>query len=68
MAWVAVGDDGIRPIVWGVGETEDEALEDAANWLGQAEDLKQLGALTYHEVSQKQGQRVLEGNVAWPIE
>ncbi|HSM93391.1 MAG TPA: hypothetical protein VLT47_10945 [Anaeromyxobacteraceae bacterium] len=30
---VAIGTDGTRPVVWGMGATEAEALEDARHWL-----------------------------------
>jgi hypothetical protein len=29
----AIGSDGTRPVVWGVGSGEDAAREDAARWL-----------------------------------
>ena len=34
MAYVVIGNDGFRPVVWGVGETEDAAARDAAEQEG----------------------------------
>jgi hypothetical protein len=35
----AVGHDGFRPVVWGVGSDEDAAREDAARWLAHPQNL-----------------------------
>ena len=35
----AVGHDGFRPVVWGVGSDEDAAREDAARWLEHPQNL-----------------------------
>lgn len=29
--FAAIGNDGMRPVVWGVGESEEAARQDAAN-------------------------------------
>lgn len=29
----AIGSDGTRPVAWGMGDTEGEALADARHWL-----------------------------------
>lgn len=34
--FAAIGDDGRRPVVWGVGDTDEEALADARSELRQA--------------------------------
>lgn len=31
--YAAIGDDGLNPVVWGVGETDEAALADAREWL-----------------------------------
>ena len=33
MMIVAIGNDGIRPVVWGLGETREEAETDARRWI-----------------------------------
>lgn len=38
--FAAVGSDGTREVVWGVGKTEDLALTDATEWL--PEDAEKL--------------------------
>ncbi len=33
--WIAViATDGIRPVIWGIGTTDDAALTDAQRWAG----------------------------------
>ena len=37
MMYAAIGSDGWREVVWGVGTTEDEAEDDAKFWLEASE-------------------------------
>lgn len=62
-AFAAVGDDGLRPVVWGVGATPEAARLDAREWLGDHGD---LDALTVHSITEEQAQRVRSGDVSWP--
>jgi hypothetical protein len=59
-----VGDDGFRPVVWGIGETLAEAHVDALRWLPNAAE---AGALVSHEITAEQAAVVLAGDVSWPI-
>jgi hypothetical protein len=61
MMFAAVGTDGTRAVVWGIGATADEALEDAA-----AQD-DYAGPLETHEITAVQALIVQEGDVSWPI-
>jgi hypothetical protein len=54
--FAVVGVDGLRPVVWGLGETEEAAYEDAALWGGEGE-LK--------EISREQAAKVEAGDVSW---
>lgn len=57
--YVAVGADGRRRVVWGMGETEREARKDAAEWSSaiQRVDLYQITADQY--------ERVKSGEIVW---
>lgn len=57
--YLAVGDDGMRPVVWGIGKTHNEAIEDARRELSAAHDghddfdqrmERDVSSLTVHEV------------------
>lgn len=67
----AVGTDGVRPVVWGVGSTLAKARAEAECWLSEAGDGEMvqadLDSLDYHKISKKQAQVVLDGDVSWPI-
>jgi hypothetical protein len=59
--WYAVvGTDGLRPVVWGIGETEADAVTDAAQWL-------EGNDFTTHEITEDQAAHVRTGDVSWPI-
>lgn len=55
----AIGSDGTRPVVWGLGETRAEAVSDAytteETWAGD-------GA-AYVEIDERTAARVLEGQI-----
>jgi hypothetical protein len=57
----AIGTDGIRLIVWGIGANEDEALEDAWFWL----DQQGLGGITLdmYELTDDQLASVSRGRI-----
>jgi hypothetical protein len=45
--YAAIGTDGTRPVVWGVGDTEEDAINDVDVWaLGGASKLKRLRLVT----------------------
>lgn len=57
--FAAVGTDGTRPVVWGVGHTEDAAREDAKRWLfDYAESIgksrSEIEPLTVHPISREE--------------
>ena len=57
--FAAIGNDGMRPVAWGIGRTEDEALADAAEQEG-APDAEEL---TVREVSAEVFARIEAGDV-----
>lgn len=60
-AFAAVGNDGMRPVVWGTGTTEEAALADARLWLdGEDQDLE------VHPIDEYEMVEVLAGDVSWP--
>lgn len=60
--YVAVGDGGFRPVVWGLGSDEDMALEDAI-----ASGDVRIDELVVHEISHDEAEVVQSGDVSWPI-
>ena len=69
-AVVAIGTDGMRPVVWGVGDTEESAGMDAAQWLATADgdlDTDAIEALTYAVVSAEDAAVILAGDCSWPV-
>lgn len=63
--YAAVGTDGTRLVVWGLGATEDEAMRDA-RW---QEDVPKLRcgalALETHQITDEQARHVLAGTISW---
>ena len=60
MSRVAViGDDGTRPVVWGLGEDAESALADAQQWT----DPGALANVAYVDVTPEQADRILAGAV-----
>jgi len=57
---VAVGSDGNRLVVWGVGVDSESARADAERWAGD-----EPVDLEFHEVSAERAADVLAGDVAW---
>lgn len=62
--FAAVGNDGTRPVVWGLGRTEDEALEEAHNGLVHTNSTSELEV---HEITSEQYATINEGDVSWPV-
>jgi len=63
--FAAVGNDGTREVVWGIGETAEAALEDAAS---QADGSFNIGTLETHAITAAQAAVVASGDVSWPIQ
>lgn len=66
--FAAVGNDGLRPVVWGIGATEDEARSDAARWLADSDYEFEAASLPVHPITLAQASAVAAGDVSWPIE
>jgi hypothetical protein len=62
--FAAVGTDGTRAVVWGVGATEAAALTDASS---HDDGSFEIGDLETHEITAVQALIVQEGDVSWPI-
>jgi hypothetical protein len=60
--FAAVGDDGTRPVVWGLGATEAEALADAHE-----QEFEVNEDLACYPISEEQAAVVRSGDVSWPI-
>lgn len=58
--YAAVGTDGTRPVIWGIGRHEEEALSDAASHGGVEDE-----SLYVHSISIARSRKVLSGDVAW---
>ena len=56
--YAAVGDDGMRPVEWGVGSTPAAARADAAIWRMDAADLRVI------RISRATAERIRSGEVA----
>lgn len=61
----AVGTDGTRPVVWGVGRNEAEALADAGAQDGL--DGVDLSTLDLQPITEAQAAKVRTGDVSWPV-
>lgn len=65
--YVAVGDDGWRPVVWGLGRTLQQALREAHDNIdafgGSAAD---KDALTTASVTAAQAAIIADGDITWP--
>lgn len=60
--FAAVGTDGTRDVVWGLGTNEDEAKLDALQWLDGAACELRTEPVTAEEVA-----AINAGIVAWPV-
>lgn len=61
--WYAVvGNDGMRPVVWGIGETPEDAQEDARDWAD-----KDVEEMRVEKITRRQAAVVEAGDVSWPI-
>jgi hypothetical protein len=62
--YVAIGDDGMRPVVWGMGETQDAALTQATDNLNSESCKGAEGQkLLIVEVSAERAARIEAGDV-----
>jgi hypothetical protein len=59
MWFAVVGTDGWRPVVWGIGATEDAAQADARE--------NECGTCQTYEITAAQAAVVVSGDVSWPI-
>jgi hypothetical protein len=67
--FVAIGTDGTREVVWGLGETVEDAMYDAEQEM-HAGDCFSSGALAdlhVEEVSAEQASVIESGDVSWPV-
>jgi len=66
--FAAVGSDGLREVVWGVGETEEAARKDAARWIGEAYGPHgEAAGLDVHPITVAQHARIVAGQVDWNV-
>lgn len=63
MKFVAIGTDGVNPVIWGVGETEEEARADAERWMTDFYAQGELEELKFKMVSDERAHLVLHGKV-----
>jgi hypothetical protein len=57
----AIGTDGTRPVVWGLGATVEEATAEARRWAGDiGEDLDMIGTV---EVDAERAARIEAGDI-----
>jgi len=59
-----VGDDGRRRVVWGIGATEEEAREDAAQWYPDGD----TRGLDVETITEAQAETIRRGDVSWPVQ
>lgn len=60
--YAAIGTDGTREVVWGLGDTEEAAMLDAA-----AQDEAAGVDLRAEQISEAQAAVVEAGDVSWPV-
>lgn len=65
--WVAVGSDGTRLVIWGMGDTKAAAIRDARRWLAEC-DPRGTADLDLHRITDEQYQAIEAGDVQWPPE
>lgn len=61
--YAAIGDDGTRPVVWGLGASHAEALADAAL----QNDGDDVGALNVVVITAEQAERIRAGEVSTDV-
>lgn len=65
--FAAIGDDGMRPVVWGLGRTERAAIREARRWLrdedGHLLPAEDYDALEVVAVTPEQAARITDGEV-----
>lgn len=66
MKLAAVATNGKDLVIWGLGETQEEALDDARRWLAEAPCATPETALVIHVVTDAEAAAVAAGDVSWP--
>lgn len=61
--YAAVGDDGRRRVVWGIGTTETEAREEAAQWYPDGV----VDGLDVEPITAREAETIRMGDVSWPV-
>ncbi len=64
--YAAVGSDGMRLVVWGIGDTAKEARADAVDSVAQGMGGAAV-ALECYEITADQAAVVESGDVSWPV-
>lgn len=62
--YACVGDDGRRRVVWGIGATETEAREDAAQWYPDGV----VDGLDVEPITAREAETIRTGDVSWPVQ
>ncbi len=60
--FVAVGNDGRRPVIWGIGDTQEAAIADA---LAQDSGPTDATYLYVHPCTRAIEERLQQGDVSW---
>ena len=60
--YAAIGDDGMNPVVWGVGRSLDECVADTERWLGATV----AQTLAFVRIGRRDYNRVVAGDIVPP--
>ena len=66
-AFVAIGSDGIRDVVWGLGDTREAALDDAQRWIEASDAELDPDTIEVEEIAAEGADRIEAGDISWPI-
>jgi hypothetical protein len=63
--YAAVGNDGMRPVVWGIGDSPDGAREDAGQWMPREGEgwREAVDSLRCVPISEERFNRIARGDV-----
>lgn len=67
MMFAAIGTDGTREVVWGLGETEREARAEACEYLNDIHHRAEAVSLRIERITDEQAGIVESGDVSWPV-